>query len=388
MKVVYIQDQEIVRYKGDYYHSKSEHFFERYLAGLGEQDSLTVCCGVIDSTEESSIRRCKKVSHPQIEFIQIPEFRKIRNLFSIYSQIRKVLENADFCYLRSGIAASFAGSICRNRRIPYMAIVNEDVFMNLWMHPNKIFKLFAYPLSWMTHRMIKKANYACYVTQTYLQNRYPCKGPMCGCSDIEFLELDEAYLNKRIERIEEIASPLVLGTVGSVSARLKGQDTVIRVLANLKKKGIVSFRYELVGSGNPQRLSTLAKELCVEDLVKFKGPFSHDDVLKWFETIDIYIHPSHSEGLPRTILEAMTKATPCICTKVGGIPELIDQKFLFDYNGNEVEDLSNLLLNMSAQQMREEAKKNHKHSYNYNPAVLERKRAEFFTKAIIESKHV
>lgn len=382
MKVVYIQDQETQCYKGDYYHSKSEHFFERYLAGLNKEDTLTVYCGVIEVTDEEGIKKCKRVSHPRIKFEKIPEFRKLKNLPSIYRQVKEIVSDADFCYLRTGIASSIAGYYCKKFNIPYMAILNEDVFKNLWLHPNKVFKLFAYPISWMVYNMVKKADYACYVTQDYLQGRYPCKGLACGCSDIEFLDINDQSLQSRLKKIETIRGEIILGSVGSVSALLKGQDTVIKALAELKKNGINKYRYELVGTGNPQRLQKLARDLGVEEFVFFKGAYSHEDVLKWFENIDIYIHPSHSEGLPRTILEAMTKATPCICTRVGGVPELISEEWLFEYNGNEVADLTNLIIKMDSQHMKNQAQLNFEMSKGYNPEVLEKRRSEFFSSAI------
>lgn len=382
MRVVYIQDQEVAFFNGAYYHSKSEHFFERYLAGLCERDTLTVYCGVIYLADDKQINKFKKVSHPRIQYEVIPEFRKLKNLPSIYRQMKEIVSGADFCYLRTGIASSIAGYYCEKYHVPYMAILNEDVFKNLWLHPNQVFKLFAYPISWMVHNMVKKANYACYVTQTYLQERYPCSGLICGCSDIEFLDINEQSLQNRLRRIGTNESELLLGSVGSVSALLKGQDTVIKALADLKKKGVNKYRYELVGTGNPHRLQKLAKDLGVEDIVFFKGAYSHEDVLKWFENIDIYIHPSHSEGLPRTILEAMTKATPCICTRVGGVPELISEEWLFEYNGNEVADLTNLIIKMDSQHMKNQAQLNFEMSKGYNPEVLEKRRSEFFSSAI------
>lgn len=382
MRVVYIQDQEIDCYKGQFYHSKSEHFFERYLAGLTEKDMLTVYCGITYNTDGEKIKRYQKVSHPQISFKEMPEFRKLRNIFKIYFTVKQALKDADFCYLRCGIASSFAGYICQQKSIPYMAILNEDVFKNLWNHPNKVFKLFAYPLSWMTSRMVRNADFACYVTQEYLQQRYPCRGDQCGCSDVEYLDLDESVVEKRIKKIDNLKNPIVLGSLGSVSAKLKGQDTVIRALAKLKEKGINNYTYELVGAGGPERLTKIAKSLGVSDRVFFKGEFSHDDVLNWFDRIDIYVHPSHSEGLPRTILEAMTKAVPCICSKVGGIPELIDEDSLFEYKGNEVSTLSQLIVEMTAEKMKTEAVKNFEKSQHYNPEILEKRRREFFVNAI------
>ena len=47
MNIIYIQDQEIDHYNGHFYHSKSEHFFSRFLAGLKENDTLTVYAGII-----------------------------------------------------------------------------------------------------------------------------------------------------------------------------------------------------------------------------------------------------------------------------------------------------------------------------------------------------
>lgn len=385
MKVIYIQDQEIDLCNNRYYHSKSEHFFSRYLQGLNQNETLDVYAGVVESSA-NVVEKYKDITHLQIEYKKIPEFRKIQNLLSISNLMCKIVKDADFCYLRTGIAGSLASFTCRKLGIPYMAIVNEDVYNNTRIHKKLIVRLSAYPLLWLNRKMIKNANYACYVTQEYLQKGYPCDGKSLGCSDIEFLDLDEKNLTQRLAKIATLEGKIVLGSVGSVSATLKGQDTVIRALAELKKEGLCNYEYQLVGTGDQTRLRTLAESLGVADRVKFLGAFNHDDVMTWFENIDIYLHPSHSEGLPRTILEAMTKACPCICTSVGGIPELIDKEHLFAYNGNEVADLKRMLLAMDKETMTSQAKINFERSKNYDPKELERKRSEFFKNAIANAR--
>lgn len=384
MKVIYIQDQEIGTVNKRFFYSKSEHFFSRYLEGIESEDSFTVYTGLKNIPIEI-IPKFMEVTNSRIEFRKMPEFRKLGNLISIRKLVGNVVKDADFCYLRTGIAGSLSSFTCRKLGIPYMAIVNEDVYNNTRIHKSLIVRLSAYPLLWLNRKMIKNANYACYVTQEYLQRGYPCNGKSLGCSDIEFLDLDEKNLTQRLAKIAAHEGKIVLGSVGSVSATLKGQDTVIRALAELKKDGHSNYEYQLVGTGDQTRLRTLAESLGVADCVKFLGAFNHDDVMKWFEDIDIYLHPSHSEGLPRTILEAMTKACPCICTSVGGIPELIDKEHLFAYNGNEVADLKSMLLAMDKDTMTTQAKINFVRSKDYDPKELERKRSDFFKNAIADA---
>ncbi|MBR8704738.1 glycosyltransferase [Bacteroides pyogenes] len=384
MNVIYIQDQEIYCYNGHFYHSKSEHFFSRFLAGLNETDTLTVYTGILTRSSMMEVSKYKDVTNPRIIYKKIPEFRRLKNVLTIKKMMEHIVKDADFCYLRCGIAASFASSVCIKKHIPYMAVVNEDIFRNTITHSKLLVRLSAYPLSYYTHRMIREANYACYVTQEYLQNEYPCESKILGCSDIEFLDINAKSLNKRIDKIQNQKSTIVLGSVGSVSTELKGQDTVIRALAKLKAEGMSNYQFNMVGTGNPERLKNLAQKLQVADQINFLGEFKHDEVLTWFEDIDIYIHPSHSEGLPRTILEAMTKAAPCICSSVGGIPELINRDSLFTYDGTEVETLVNIIKSFTKEKKEKEAKENFERSKNYEPKILEHKRNAFFTQAINE----
>lgn len=61
----------------------------------------------------------------------------------------------------------------------------------------------------------------------------------------------------------------------------------------------------------------------VADRVVFKGQMKHQQVLEWIDSLDIYIQPSMQEGLPRALIEAMSRACPAIGSSTGGIPELL-----------------------------------------------------------------
>lgn len=56
----------------------------------------------------------------------------------------------------------------------------------------------------------------------------------------------------------------------------------------------------------------------------FLGSVPYEQVPALYHEFDAFALPSHTEGLPRVVLEAQATATPVIATRVGGVPEVID----------------------------------------------------------------
>lgn len=80
------------------------------------------------------------------------------------------------------------------------------------------------------------------------------------------------------------------------------------------------------GNGEVDRAQELARELGISNRVHFAGWVSGDDKVRLLREADIYVLPSYNEGLPVSILEAMSWGVPVISTRVGGIPELISHE--------------------------------------------------------------
>ena len=119
------------------------------------------------------------------------------------------------------------------------------------------------------------------------------------------------------------SSPMRILTLGELGKR-KGTENIIKVAASLKDEDII---FIIGGNGNIEYFKSLATEYNVADKVFFKGWVSganKDDLLC---NADIYFLPSYFEGLPMSILEAMSYGLPVISTNVGGIPELIIHEF-------------------------------------------------------------
>ncbi|MET3650924.1 glycosyltransferase family 4 protein [Dyella japonica] len=82
-----------------------------------------------------------------------------------------------------------------------------------------------------------------------------------------------------------------------------------------------------VGSG-PAREALLqrAAALGCQERVRLVGAVEHYALGDWFRAADLLCLPSHNEGVPNVVLEAMACGTPVVATRVGGIPEVLPEQ--------------------------------------------------------------
>jgi len=98
-------------------------------------------------------------------------------------------------------------------------------------------------------------------------------------------------------------------------------ESVIKALPLLAK----DVCFVICGTGDlDERLAGLAKELGVFDRVKFLGNQSHEELPKILHASDAFVRPSITEGLGNAFLEAMAVGLPTIGTRVGGIPDFLE----------------------------------------------------------------
>src|SRR4029079_13213441 len=71
-------------------------------------------------------------------------------------------------------------------------------------------------------------------------------------------------------------------------------------------------------------LEARAARLGIAERVRFAGALpAGERVGAGVDAADLFVLPSHQEGLPRAMIEAMARALPCVGSTVGGIPELL-----------------------------------------------------------------
>jgi glycosyltransferase involved in cell wall biosynthesis len=106
---------------------------------------------------------------------------------------------------------------------------------------------------------------------------------------------------------------------------VKAQDVLVRAAAALKARG-VAITIIYVGEGSERsRVEALAGELGLgPDELRFVG--FRNDVADLLAASDFFVLPSRAEGLPISLLEAMSHRLPVVCTRVGGNPELVTDR--------------------------------------------------------------
>jgi sugar transferase (PEP-CTERM/EpsH1 system associated) len=117
------------------------------------------------------------------------------------------------------------------------------------------------------------------------------------------------------------STPIYIGTVANLRP-VKNHAFLLRVGSRICRTH-EDVRFVFAGDGPlKSQLVTLAEDLGIRAKVRFLG--TQADIPKVLNALDIFVLPSLSEGMPNAVLEAMACSLPVVATRVGGIPELIE----------------------------------------------------------------
>ena len=378
MKVLFVHDGPMMSntektvFYGVHY---TDEIIARY-AFFGDQVTFLMRNKVMEDKEASWFTQ---LTHAAFRFIEVPNFKSILTKFR-QKEAKEIIEQAvqdhDIIIVRLPSANGvIAKKIAEKLGKPVLVEVVACVFDALWNYDWRG-KLLAHYKMHQYKKHIQSATHVMYVTEKFLQDRYPTNGKSIGCSDVVLKQLDNTILEKRLHKIASNPNKLVLGTLAAIDVPYKGQADVIKALKSLKEKGVSNFVYKIVGQGDSARLSKLIESLDLKEQVEILGALPHAQVFGFIDSLDIYIQPSRVEGMPRAVIEAMSRACPVLASNLGGHPELLNHKALFQ--GGNIGDLESLIKDFRKLPLQQWAEENFKRARDFQVEILNQKRSDFY----------
>ncbi|MGO4499660.1 glycosyltransferase family 4 protein [Paenibacillus sp. 2RAB27] len=300
--------------------------------------------------------------------------------FSVPKMIKKlgeVIEDADavICY---GINGYFAYKVAKRKNKIIITYNGGDAYDFLISRGTMKGRVVAPIVRYLEKEKFLNADYAHYC-DSFLVDKYPTKGEVLVCSGVS-IEINEKNLENRISRIKNKTNKkFVVGLTGHTRNNLKGIGTAIKAIGDLDE----NFEFQVVGRGDHDQYDELAESLGIENRVTFLGTLkAGDEIFNWLDSIDIYIQPSLSEGLPRATIEAMSRGCPIISSNAGGLTHLIEDEFRINYGdymalSKKIKHFANDLNLMESQ-----AIVNFRKSREFAPEIRDKKYDDFYGKIV------
>jgi glycosyltransferase involved in cell wall biosynthesis len=176
-------------------------------------------------------------------------------------------------------------------------------------------------------------------------------------------------------------------TVGRLSKQ-KGHEDLIEAFRRVTVSTKTPLRLVIVGDGHErQRLQLLARDL--GDSVVFLGHVN--DPWPLYNAADIFVLPSHSEGSPLVLFEAMAAGLPIVATAVGGVPEVLadEETGLLATAGSTEELTSHMLRLVSDSQLRSRlGEAGRRELSKHSPETYAARLLDVYRDAIADSRNI
>ncbi len=313
-------------------------FFQRYLMVFDEVRFLAKT-RYVDSIDTDNYLL---TSGEGLEIFELPWYQGLKAMLKLMDKLilryRKACDGCDCYIFRIAQIESYLTFILGKKRGKPFAVevVNEPATLT------DVKGVFKWINVQMQKYMTKKANGASYVTQYILQQAYPSRARIMGESNQYFethyssIDLISSYIRKPKKYTDTKTKFEVIHVANLINSNIKGHITLIESLKIVADHGY-NITACFIGDGNfIPVLIDYAEKLGVADKLHFIGRLHNkEEIIERLSESDLFVYPTYFEGLSRSLIEAMAAGLPCISTPICGIPELLDEKYMFRPDDSE-----------------------------------------------------
>lgn len=301
MKVLLLNNSAFTKRNNNFFCEKRTGEFAEELVKLGNQ--VTMFGQFIESDSKT---HTYNISNSDIKIYALPATKiKILRYLKLYLSMLPKVYHSDFVYIFFPSSFKYTAFLSLILDKPYGLYVrgqkniDSKLSLRIYKHAHAVFTV----SDSFTQLIKKKSN----------NKKVSTIRPM-----INFSEIDINYHRNYLA--PEFLNILYLGRI----EKDKGIPELLNAIKCLKNKK-TNFKLTLVGDGGYyDEMLTTIKKLGIESLVSVLGNIEDtESIKKTYSEADLFILPSHHEGFPRTLYEAMIFGTPIITTFVGGIPAIM-----------------------------------------------------------------
>jgi glycosyltransferase involved in cell wall biosynthesis len=333
MKLLHIYDHTYYQKDGNYYSSGAfgKRTWEMY---LGYFDQITVLSNLYSkSNADIDFSKLDISSTGNVDFKFIKNYRLpnnyLKGFFKRDELLKTEIAKHDAVVIRlPSELGLFAVEEAKKQNKPYAIEVVGCAWDSYWYHGSLQGAVMA-PITFKRMKdALREAPFAIYVTEHFLQQRYPTKGFGHYASDVIIPPVDEGVLQKRLEKIKNGTGKVRIGLAGTLNVKYKGHREALNALKTIQSE-IPDFELLFIGKGDPAWVNSVISNLKMEGHARVLGKItSGDEMFNFFDNLDLYLHPSKHEGLPRVVIEAMSRACPILASSIAGIPQLLPGEVL------------------------------------------------------------
>lgn len=161
-----------------------------------------------------------------------------------------------------------------------------------------------------------------------------------GADSRLFYPKDKCSLRRVLHLPAEIKIILFVGNL----IRIKGAHLLVPLMNKIASLAHDAYMI-VVGSGEMEtNMRREAKAMGLDGRIQFHGRKSHDEIPQWINAADLVVMPSLSEGFPTLVAETLACGRPIVASRVGGIPEAIDERSGILVEPNNLDELAKAVL--------------------------------------------